>query len=221
MKRPFLALLLALLVLLGASPYLDHVAWGVAVLDLGLSGVLLAGIATAASQARTFRFGLLLGIPAVALRWSVYVDPTDFSTVASLVTNIAFLGFTAAVVVVAVAREREVSADTVFGGLSVYLLLGVIWALLYGLLEALDPPALVGAQLATPEGLEGLWIPGGFQRMIYFSFVTLTTLGYGDIRPASDVARMFATAEAITGQLFIAVFIARLIGAHAARSSKP
>ena len=191
-------------------------------LDLGFSGVLLAGIATAASQARTFRFGLLLGIPAVALHWFVYVDPTDFSTVASLVTNIAFLGFTAAVVVVAVAREREVSADTVFGGMSVYLLLGVIWALLYGLLEALDPPALLGAQLATPERLEALSsIPGGFQRVIYFSFVTLTTLGYGDIRPASDVARMFATAEAITGQLFIAVFIARLIGAHAARSSKP
>ncbi len=91
------------------------------------------------------------------------------------------------------------------GALSVYLLLGVIWALLFALLRLFD-----GSALANVTGAPGQ--PGATGELLYFSYVTLTTLGYGDVAPSSPLARSLAILEAVNGQLFLAVLIASLIG---------
>jgi hypothetical protein len=113
-------------------------------------------------------------------------------------------------------RERVVSADTIVGGIAVYILLGAAWSAAYQLLEFLVPGSLVVVSGAA--GHWGPWevAPGQFPRLFFFSFVTLTTLGYGDIVPASMPAGVLTSAEAVVGPLYLAVLIARLVGLHIA-----
>jgi hypothetical protein len=98
-------------------------------------------------------------------------------------------------------RVREVNADTIKAGVGAYLLLGFIWATLYGLLIHFDPHALTVNS-------------GGRPMLVHFSFTTLTTLGYGDIVPATRIAAVLADGEALAGQLYLAIFVARLIGLY-------
>ncbi len=98
----------------------------------------------------------------------------------------------------------QVTWDTILGGISTYFLLGFFWALLFITLHQLHP-----CNFHVPP-------PGHAIYLVYFSFTTLTTVGYGDVVPTSGMAMMLANLEAIVGQLFLTVFIARLIGLHLA-----
>jgi hypothetical protein len=92
----------------------------------------------------------------------------------------------------------------------IYFVLAILWALGFSLLETLSPGSFV-----LPGVSEDLEIHQGLlAEFFYFSNVTLTTLGYGDIVPVSRPARMFASIEAMFGQLFVAIVIGRLVGLH-------
>jgi hypothetical protein len=101
-------------------------------------------------------------------------------------------------------RARAIQAEHVYAALSAYLLAGLFFGLLYWVLETL--------------GSGTFSVSGDFSRMtaIYFSFVTLATLGYGDIVPRTDVARGLAIFEGVGGQLFLAVLVARLVSLYSA-----
>ncbi|MEO1350074.1 MAG: ion channel [Cyanobacteria bacterium J06635_15] len=105
----------------------------------------------------------------------------------------------------------EVTIDIVRGGISVYLLIGFIWALLYGIVNTLDTNAFSQPLVQI----------GSYLRTIHFSFTTLTTLGYGDIVPLSEVAQVLTNLEAIIGQMYSSVFIAILIGSYLSQRSRP
>jgi hypothetical protein len=107
-------------------------------------------------------------------------------------------------------KAERVSREKIFGALSVYLLLGFIWAILFVMVDFLVPGSL---RYGQDQALTG-------PQMVYYSFVTLTTLGYGDIVPIAPSARALATLEAITGQLYLTVLVARLVGLHIIYSSK-
>jgi hypothetical protein len=217
-NRPFVVLLAATTTLLAAQPFLMGAWWQGAILNLLFSGVMIAGLVIAAEDRRTVGTGLVLGVPAVLLRWAVYVYPGEVAVLLSLASSTVFLVFTVVAVLLAVLREREVSIDTISGGLCVYLLLGLTWALLYAALEVMVPGALVGGELTLASNEAGsLPVPGGFDRLLYLSFVTLSTLGYGDIVPVTPVARLLTAGEAVVGQIFLAVFVARLVGLYIAR----
>ena len=102
---------------------------------------------------------------------------------------------------------REVTSDTLAAAVNAYLLIGILGAIAFSFLAVLEPGTLGGA--IHPEN------PAPAD-LFYFSFVTLTTLGYGDIGPTGTAARLLAAGEAVTGQLFIAITIARLVGLHIA-----
>jgi hypothetical protein len=97
--------------------------------------------------------------------------------------------------------EKRVTGDTLCGGISIYFLMGFLWAMCFQLLLVINPDAIFfsGGQKDLSE-------------LIYFSFTTLTTVGYGDLLPASGMARSLSSLEATLGQVFITVFIARLVG---------
>ncbi len=105
-------------------------------------------------------------------------------------------------------RER-VTVNCILGSICVYLFLGMFFAFLYGIVALLVPAALEGGspRALTPHDL------------LYFSYMTLTTTGYGDITPTHPVVRMLATFESITGALYLAVMISRLVGLHVADRS--
>ena len=97
----------------------------------------------------------------------------------------------------------KVDANRIVGSLSLYLLLGLIWTTIYLVLLTFDPAAFTGIEFST-------WRES-FPEVAYYSFVTLTTLGYGDILPASHLARFFAYMEAIAGVFYMAIVVASLV----------
>lgn len=205
-QRPFVALLVTLVLVFFVVPILGGEDRPHPLLDLLFSLALIAGLRAATRQGRHFWLVGSLGLLAVATRWAVYASPA--AQVPMLVTNLTFFGYTAVAVFAAVARESEVSADTISGGISVYLLIAVIWAVFFQLAELFEPGSFRLADGAASPTLRDL---------LYFSVVTMTTLGYGDITPISYSTRMLATGEALLGQLFVAIFIARLVGLYAAQ----
>jgi len=103
-----------------------------------------------------------------------------------------------------------VTAQRVQGAVAAYLLLGLAWAAAYAFVAALAPGAFATAR---PESTHS-------RSYLYFSFVTLTTLGYGDITPVHHAARSLAMLEALTGQLYPAILIARLVTLHTQHDAK-
>lgn len=99
--------------------------------------------------------------------------------------------------------------DKIRGAICVYLLIGFAWTFGYGIIELINPGSFSG--LAEIDANNHV---GRIMQLRYFSFATMTTLGYGDILPRSPVARTLATLEAITGQIYLTVLIARLVGLH-------
>lgn len=106
--------------------------------------------------------------------------------------------------------EKHIKADTIKGGVCVYFLMGFLWTLFYGIVYQLDPNAFSFGNIGVFD----------YQHFNYYSFTALTTLGFGDITPINPLARNLTTLEAILGQLFLAVFIARLIGLYIAQELK-
>jgi len=110
-----------------------------------------------------------------------------------------------------VVSDTGVDANRIAGAVSVYLLLGLNWAFVYMFLRLADPGAFTGLQAEASEP---------FLHLLYYSFVTLTTLGYGDISPVSPVARSLAYLEAVSGVMYVAILVASLVGSIRAGSDR-
>lgn len=102
--------------------------------------------------------------------------------------------------------SHEVKTNVIVGAMAIYLLLGLIWASAYALIALLDPQAFHGINAADGRT--------AFAQLLYFSYVTLTTLGYGDITPAMPLTKTLAFLEAIAGTFYLAIVVASLIGAR-------
>jgi Ion channel len=216
LRRKFQALLLAQVVLLVGYPILRGVYGGRVLFDALVTAVFLTAFLVVFTERGARILSLSLGIPTLVGLWVGYALPglpvkplvAGFHVVAAL-----FLVLTVATVLRAINRDATVSTDSVYGAFCGYLLLGVAFGHLYCVIEELAPGSFRGdvdfsARLADYAG----------QRFVltYFSFLTLTTVGYGDIVPATDTSRGAAVAEAIAGQFYIAVLVAQLIGKRVA-----
>ena len=155
---------------------------------------------------RTVMVGIMLGVPALVFAWLGRGESTGPTTAIRYLVFDLLLLQVFVLMLRAVLRSRRVTRETVQLGLSCYLLLGLLWAAAYATLELLQP-----GSLSIAPGLSAVAVYG---QASYFSFVTLTTVGYGDILPVTPVARGLANLEAVAGVLFVAVFIARLIAAY-------
>jgi voltage-gated potassium channel Kch len=109
----------------------------------------------------------------------------------------------------AVLTRPNISAESIFGAICAYLLIGLAWGTLYAVIEVTNP----GSFQASSELADALRSTETRQSvLVYYSFVTLTTVGYGDITPLSPAARTLAWLEAMMGQFYIAVLVAFLVG---------
>jgi voltage-gated potassium channel len=211
-RRKFLALLLALGLLVVVYPVLRSAFSTRLLLDALLTVVFLAAFLTIFSQSRFRLLALLLGVPTIVGAWIDYVVPglprlplvVGFHLVAAL-----FLGFTVATILRAIHREETVSTDAIYGAFCGYLLVGLAFGHLYCVTESLNPGSFQMSEQFPPQ----LQVEARHHFILsYFSFVTLTSVGYGDITPGSGTARSLAVVEAIIGQFYIAVLIGELIG---------
>lgn len=134
---------------------------------------------------------------------------TEFPTLLIVSTGVtfAFCMLTMIIALREVVFARGVDANRLAGAVSVYLLMGLNWAIVFSFLALADPGAFSGLQISSERS---------FLHLLYYSFVTLTTLGYGDISPVSPVARALAYLEAISGVMYVAILVASLVGSFSA-----
>jgi len=200
------ALVLALLPLIISNSGRRPLFFGISFLAL-----LLFGVLAMVRHRRALVFALLLAALAAIMQATSFVYGVQYYPQLRLALFTAFLLFTVAMIIWDVLRAEAVTWDKICGALSAYLLIGVTWGLLFGWVGLRDPQAFSGSGLVVAD------YPGA--PMIYYSFVTLTTLGYGDIVPVSHAARTLAWLEAAFGQVYLVVLVARLVSLHLVQSS--
>jgi hypothetical protein len=184
------------------------------VFTIFLTAVLLSGLYAVSTQTKHFVIGFSMVIPAVALSWWRELGDSlvlDFISAALSAVFLAYLGW---MVFLHILAARRVNADIIYAALSVYMLLGWTCGLLFFVLDVIGRQYMGGPMLSGAI-IAGDLEPGG---AVYYSFVTLTTLGYGDIAPVATPARALAMLEALLGQIFLVTLIARLVGLHIAHS---
>ena len=130
------------------------------------------------------------------------------------------LGFTITVLFRHLFTTDEVTWNTIAASLCIYLLMIVLWAEFYAIVALLDPSAFKLPPDHVAVGAYREFSGLGSTIALYYSLVTMTTLGYGDIVPVTAPARMLAGLQAVTGQLYIAVLVARLVGLHIAQATR-
>jgi Ion channel len=172
--------------------------------DLLFTLFLLSGLA-AFSNRRMLAFATLsFAVVTLIVRWAGYLLPGTAIGIWDDVLSILALSILAGLVLILVFREGPITSHRIQGAIAVYLLMGLIWMSAYMLVYQTIP----GAFRFPEDGLSGLRFK---HNLAYFSFVTLTTVGYGDITPVHPLARSLAMAEALVGQLYPAILIARLV----------
>ena len=204
-------LLIALVLLILAMPFAaERESAARIALAVAALAVPLAGVWAMRAHRRQFVTAAVLGGGAfLAALWHA-VDDSRWSIYLVSVLTIAFYGFTAASVLRYVLRKGDVTYDKVMGLACVYLLIGATWTQVYVLLIRLDPGSF-SFPPGAPVQSDRIWVD-----LLYYSFATLTTLGYGDITPLSRYARAISLLEAVTGVLYIAMLVARMVGLYAA-----
>jgi voltage-gated potassium channel len=171
--------------------------------------IFAAALYAALGRGRVTLIAFLLGTPAIVIHVANVAGHVLALQTASMILAIVFLVFVTRVFIWTVMTDATVTADTLVGAVAAYLLIGITYGLGYGLLEQLIP----GSFRDTVQPGRTLH-PAEF---IFFSFVTLTTVGYGDIIPWGGHARSLVILESVTGIMYPAVFIGRLIGLHISR----
>ena len=173
-----------------------------------LTIVFLSAVMAVGVQRRTLVVAILLAVPAVGGKLINHIQPLLFPAAIFLAFAIAFLIFVIVHILRFVLRSPRVSTEVLCASVSAYLMMGVLWAMAYRLAVVVTPSAF---SFNTAQAVNG---PMDGFTSFYFSFVTLTTVGYGDITPVSNVARMLAITESMTGTLYVAVLIARLVALY-------
>lgn len=187
------------------APFIDSVPVRL-LTSLFFSLFMFYGVVNMSHQPAVRLVAGVVAVVAVILRWLRHFMPTPAIVGWGNFASLAFLIMITAVILLRVFRESgPVTAHKIRGAIAVYLLFGITWSTLYGLLDQILPQAF-----NIPGNLD-IHSVERQEMMTYFSFVTLTTVGYGDITPTHEVTRMFAIMEALCGQLYPATLLARLV----------
>ncbi len=203
-------LLIALGLLFFSLPFVEEIKGGDIIVSILLSLVLISAVLAVANRRRTFVVAVLLAIPAVVGRWINHFRPDLLPPAIFLVAGLVLVGFVVVNLLRFILRAPSVNAEVLCASISAYLMLGLMWTMAYWLVDQLTPGGAFSFNTnAGPRSINGF-------NAFYFSFITLSTVGYGDITPVSRIARWLAAMEAMTGLLYVAVLIARLVSLYSA-----
>src|SRR5438045_4083080 len=206
-------LLIALGLFFIGAPFVEEIKGGDLIISGLFSLVLLAGVLAVAERKRVLVIALVLAIPAVGGRWINHFRPDLVPPAVFLVGGLILIIFVVGHLLRFILRAPSVTTEVLCASISAYLMLGLMWTLAYWLVDQLTPGGAFSFN--TNSGTRSINGFNGF----YFSFITLSTVGYGDITPVSRIARWLAAMEAMTGMLYVAVLIARLVSLYSSPKS--
>jgi voltage-gated potassium channel len=196
-------LFLLLLYVLG-SPFLEPYPFLAVLAHISLSMALFGAVYAINKHKNQRSFAGFLLIPLLTLYWLSFFDVIDFSRIGAHLLFTIFYALLIYTFTLQIKNSRRVTLKELYAIFSLYLIIGLFWGSLYTLLHHINPGAYSGALLESTNNASHLFN--------YFSFVTLTTLGYGDITPQTAGAGALCQMEAIVGQFFTAVVVAWLVG---------
>lgn len=201
-KHRLLYLLASILLLVVLYPYLQGGLIRTSLLNVLISAVLITSTYVLSYDKKPFIIAILLGVPAILTTWASMFYHTY--TYASYVFTIAFYFFTLFTILAYVLRAERITIEQIYGAVCVYLLIGIVWGSLFFVTESLHPGSF-SVQFERPL----IW-----SDFMYFSFMTLTTVGYGDIVPVTPRAQSLSILEGTIGVLYIALLVARLVSLY-------
>lgn len=205
-RANFAFMLVGLIVLWGVAPVMALASSVIAqiAMYLAIGAALILGAWSLSKERRFFLTAASITVLAVVCSVIAYLTGNAFAILLVLSLQIVFWLMSAWFVGRHVLAPGPVDINRIAGGICIYMIAAVVWASAYTIVYQLIPDAF--------NGIGSVPFEGQLSEMLYFSFVTLTTLGYGDVTPAHPVARWMAQFQAVFGQLYIAILIASLVG---------
>ena len=205
----FLYLLFLILMLIAIQPLDEAIGKFGILLDLILTAILVSAIYAISHKKYLNIFGVLLAFPTLLSIWSTHFFKITWLHISGHLCGIAFFAFIIITILSFIFSQDEIKIDQIAGAAVVYLLMATMWIYAYRVIEMIHPGSFYIAQGHST---------GQPPSFMYYSFVTITTLGYGDIFPVSTAAKSCAILEAVIGQLYLVITVAWLVGAHISQS---
>ena len=207
----FLVLLILLLFLLVLTPFLDKFIETRILMDVFLTAIFIFIIYSIRLKRSQAIIAFVLVLPLIIATWSTYFFEIKTLSMLTRIFGALFFAYAAINILRFIVKSEKVTRETIFAAIVAYLLIALMWAFLYMILELVSP-----GSFSFPD--KGSW--GEMMRYEYLSFVTITTLGYGDITPVTDQASALVLIEAFVGQIYLVVLVAWLVGMHVSRRSR-
>jgi hypothetical protein len=203
-----MCLILGLVVLV---PILNRFTAARVFIEIFLSAIIISMVYAISNKKGFVIAGVFLAVVMLASFWLEYFTQNQWIAAIGMVTGVFFVGLVISSILGSMLKSEGVDREMIYMAILLYLLAALMWAFLYTFLELVDP-ASFNVDLGDSKGY--LLV---FQ---YYSFVTITTLGYGDITPVTEVAKAFSVLEAVCGQLYLVVVVAWLVGMHVSNRSR-
>jgi len=210
-KDRFLILVCLIMGLLVFVPILHRFVAAHIFLEIFLTAIVISMLYAISHKKRQVIVGMFLAIMMLASLWSQYFYQNKGILAIGMIAGALFIALVIANLLIFIFRSEGVNLEIIYAAILLYLLAALMWAFVYTVIELVDP-ASFNIELSRPQ--EYLSV---FQ---YYSFVTITTLGYGDITPGTEVAKAFSALEAVVGQLYLVVAVAWLVGMYVSKKSK-
>jgi hypothetical protein len=204
----------ALVLMFIAFPFILDLQYGDLIQTMLLGSVLTSAVFAVGGRRKSLIIALSLIVPTIFCKWMNRMWPDVMPAQVFLGLGVGFLGYIIFQLMRFILRAPRVNSEVMCASVSCYLLLGLMWAFLYLIVARSTHGAFVyNAGPVDEHPMDGF-------TAFYFSFITLCTIGYGDITPASKVVRMLAVMEGITGTFYVAILIARLMSLYMAPAAK-
>jgi hypothetical protein len=198
----FLFLLIYLLALIAAQPIDEAIGRFGLILNIAVSIILISAVYAISEKSIHTVIGILLAVPLLCILWAKEIFEIPWLQIPETIIGITFFVFIITIVLKFLFSQEEIKRDMLAGAASVYLMLAIVWMYAYRLIALIQPGSFAIADAQNIEQTTAL----------YYSFVTITTLGYGDIFPVTTLAKSCAILEAVVGQLYLVVTVAWLVG---------
>lgn len=213
-QRKYLYLFIALLLPYLFHPFKDSDIMGISTLDLAFTLLIYVGIFTVGSLKKIPYALLSIALIGQILTWSSYFIHGHHLVIISQGMTALFLVSIGGIILRRIILNEEVTSNTIFAALCIYLLMALAWAFIYSIIHAMIPNSFYMNEKFFPESSVNIFQMSQLYYFIYFSFCTITTIGFGDIIPAVPLSRMCASLEAMGGQLYLMVLVSRLVSMH-------
>jgi hypothetical protein len=203
-------LLAAILSMIIGSPFLDEIFYYGVIPDIFITIIFILGIYSISLKKKHIYIALVMATPMLMGIWSSYLFKNIKLYFFGELFGALFVGFVIGLLIKFIFNEKEVTKEVIYAAVVVYLLIAMMWSFTYFILDYFYP-----GSFSIPEGPSR-----GVYRFLYFSFVTITTLGYGDVTPLTQKASSLVILEAVTGQMYLVIVVAWLVGMHVSRRSR-